>query len=90
MPTQLEDELLRRQVPSLGSGPVGMSNNPLSMLMRLFQSGGRDIELPNETGDIDPRIPQPMQSLRQAFDLVNKYAAGSGSELQNVQQAGRR
>ena len=36
--------------------------------------GGSDVELPNETGDVDPRIPAPLAALRKAFNTANEYA----------------
>jgi hypothetical protein len=41
-----------------------------------FMTGGKDIELPNESGMVDPRVPAPLDALKRAFNNANSYATG--------------
>lgn len=56
---------------------MGSAYNPLEILKRLgsmFGGGPQDIELPNESGMVDDRIPQTGEALMNAFRQANKYA----------------
>ncbi len=52
-----------------------------------------DIELPNESGIVDPRLPKPGQvrdSLLKSARTVKKFVESEGSSLDRLQSAGRR
>lgn len=68
--------------------PVNMSSNPLSGLLSLLQGSPKDVELPNESGMIDPRIPNVGGQLLKAFKTANAIAAGQGDAVSNLQNAG--
>lgn len=57
-------------------GPQSMGGSPLEMLMSLLGRGPKDVHLPNETGQVDPRLPPDVgAALREAlagFKAVNK------------------
>ncbi len=76
----------------MGGGPVPM--NWVDQLRSYIPFGGpRDIELPNESGQVDPRIPQPLEQLKKAFDTANRFSVGQGqgmSAIDALRQAGRR
>jgi len=84
MPNLYEQQLPPGAMVST-EGPVSMGRswNPFG---RLF--GPRDVELPNESGMADPRIPQPLEALRKAFDAANAIASEKDS-LKGLQKAGR-
>ena len=62
-------------------GPVGMGN-PMMNLMRRLMNRPQDIELPSESGEVDPRLLEhmanPAEQMRKAFRQANQLAAGEG------------
>lgn len=77
-------------VSSQGPKPMGF----WEQLKSYIPFGGPDdIELENESGMVDPRIPAPLAALRRAFNTTNEYAAGrqnGQSAIDALRQAGRR
>lgn len=78
MPPELFDTLMTQQLPQDAQvsteGPVDMSSNWIAKLLNMLSGGGKDIELPNESGMIDPRLPQTPEMQRKAFMQANKRA----------------
>ena len=78
MPPELFDTLIQQQLPQDAmistEGPTDMSSNWIAKLLSMLKSGGKDIELPNESGMIDSRIPQTPEMQRKAFMQANKRA----------------
>lgn len=65
-------------IVSSGQGPKPMTM--LAQLRGLIPFGGpEDIELPNESGMVDPRVPQTGSALLNAFRQSNKYAGERGA-----------
>ena len=91
MAGELEQQLMAREMAQPSQGPVGMSNNPIAMLMRMLQGSGQDIELPAESGIIDPKLQAvtPMDQLMKVFKTANQYSSGTGSPIERLQKAGR-
>lgn len=73
-----------------GGGPVPM--NWLDQLRSYIPFGGpKDIELENESGMVDPRIPQPLAQLKKAFDTANRFTTaqqGGMSAVDALKKAG--
>ena len=73
-------------------GPTSMGLWERIKMMNPF-AGGDDIELPNESGMVDPRIPAPLAALQKAFNSANTYAgerAGGTSAIDALRRAGGR
>ena len=75
---ELFDTLIQQQLPKDAlvstEGPVDMSSNWITKLLTMLGSGPKDIELQNESGMIDPRLPQTPEMQRKAFMQANKRA----------------
>lgn len=78
MPPELFNTLMEQQLPQDAmistKGPVDMSSNWIAKLLAMLGSGPKDIELPNESGMVDPRLPQTPEMQRKAFMQANKRA----------------
>ena len=69
-------------------GPVKMSL--IEQILSYLQSSPQDVELPNEMGMMDPRLPNTPEAMRRAFETANTYAAGQGSPTERLRAAGLR
>jgi len=71
-------------------GPAGMGNPFVDFFKRLVNNP-QDIQLPNESGQVDPRTmsTNPLQQLQKAFQATQDI--GSANDvLKGLQQAGQR
>ncbi len=95
----LFETLMERQtgLTAPSEGPADMRNwfmrmiAPKDMIGLLPYQGRGDIELPAES-PMDPKLmgPDVGGQLLKAFQNANKYAAGQGSALQRLQEAGKK
>ncbi len=83
----LEEVLMAKELPP-SEPPVEMSNNPFSMFMRWLTSNNANIELPNESGIVDPKLPNVGGQLLKSFRTLNDIAAGQGGAAENLRNAG--
>ena len=87
-PFQLPQDAM---VSTEGPQSMGSAYNPLEILKRLFMGGGEDIELPNESGMVDPRIPPVGANLLKSFRQANQYAgerAGGTGAIDALRKVG--
>ena len=73
-------------------GPMGMGN-PFTNMMKRMMNRPKDIELPAETGMVDPRILEqsvnPLEQLKKAFGAAQNVAAEDDA-LKGLYRAGGR
>jgi hypothetical protein len=48
-----------------------------------------DIELENESGEVDPRLPKVSEAMGKAARTMKSYSEGEGNALERLQAAGR-
>ena len=87
MPYELPPDTMMSSQGSMGMG------NPFMNMMRRMMNRPKDIELPAESGMVDPRIIEqsanPLEQLKKAFGAANKIAAEDDA-LQGLYRAGGR
>jgi hypothetical protein len=49
-----------------------------------------DIELPNDSGEVDSRLPKVGESFRRAGETLKDLAESKGSGVERLQEAGRK
>ena len=63
---------------------------PMSLVdkLRSLMGGPTDIQLPNESGMVDPNLPaSPLEQLKKAFGAANKFATEQ-DPIQGLRKAG--
>lgn len=60
------------------------------LVSRLHGDHMKDIELPNESGEVDPRLPKVGDAFRKAGRTVKDLSEVKGSAVERLQEAGKR
>lgn len=89
MADELYETLMEREVPQQPPVPMGFWQQ-LMQYLPFMGSDAQDIELPAESGIVDPKLPKPVGGqLLKAFQTANKFATGQGSPIERLQKAGQ-